>query len=155
MATLRSASSARQRGNALIEFLVVLPFFATILFGAMEFAQIHYDRIQLTNACREGVRRAAVGRPIAEIQSTTQNAQRDGGLDPTGETIVVTQSADGVAWTAAADLGSANAIPSGMLCRVQINGWRHRMLTGSFFSWLPGIQGSYLAMHAEDTMMRE
>jgi Flp pilus assembly protein TadG len=51
-----------QKGAAVVEFAVILPLLLLILFGIVEFGFIFYDQALLTNASREGARRAIVFR---------------------------------------------------------------------------------------------
>jgi Flp pilus assembly protein TadG len=51
-----------QKGAAVVEFAVILPLLLLILFGIVEFGFIFYDQALLTNASREGARRAIVYR---------------------------------------------------------------------------------------------
>ncbi|MCK5219206.1 pilus assembly protein, partial [bacterium] len=45
-----------QRGAAAVEFAIVLPLLALILFGTIDFALLFYNKQVLTNASREGAR---------------------------------------------------------------------------------------------------
>lgn len=45
-----------QRGGAAVEFGLVLPLLALILFGIIEFALLFYNKQVITNASREGAR---------------------------------------------------------------------------------------------------
>jgi len=45
-----------QRGAAAVEFAIVLPLLALILFGIIEFGLLFYNKQVLTNASREGAR---------------------------------------------------------------------------------------------------
>lgn len=49
-----------QKGAALVEFAVILPLLLLIVFGIVEFGFIFYNQAILTNASREGARRAIV-----------------------------------------------------------------------------------------------
>ena len=49
-----------QRGAAAVEFAIVLPLLALILFGTIDFALLFYNKQVLTNASREGARSAIV-----------------------------------------------------------------------------------------------
>lgn len=51
-----------QKGAAVVEFAVILPLLLLILFGIIEFGFIFYNQALLTNASREGARRAIVFR---------------------------------------------------------------------------------------------
>lgn len=45
-----------EQGVAAVEFAIVLPVLALILFGIMDFAVLLYDKQMITNASREGAR---------------------------------------------------------------------------------------------------
>ncbi|CCK80434.1 TadE/TadG family type IV pilus assembly protein [Desulfobacula toluolica] len=49
-----------QRGGAAVEFAIVLPLLALILFGTIDFALLFYNKQVLTNASREGARAAII-----------------------------------------------------------------------------------------------
>jgi hypothetical protein len=44
------------RGVAIVEFAIVLPLLAILLFGIIEFGFIIYNKAMITNASREGAR---------------------------------------------------------------------------------------------------
>jgi Flp pilus assembly protein TadG len=54
----------RERGQALIEFALVLPLFLLLLLGIVQFGTVFRDYIALTDATRVGARQAAVARSI-------------------------------------------------------------------------------------------
>jgi len=49
----------RDRGSALVEFALVLPFLCVILFGAIDFGRVSYHAMALTNAARAGAQYGA------------------------------------------------------------------------------------------------
>jgi Flp pilus assembly protein TadG len=55
-----------QQGAAAVEFALLLPILAVLLFGAVEFGAILYDKAVVTNASREGARFGAVFREPGE-----------------------------------------------------------------------------------------
>ena len=59
---------ARMRGQALVEFAIVLPILALLLLGIIQFAFIFAAQIGVTNAVREAAR-------IAAVSPTTDNTQ--------------------------------------------------------------------------------
>jgi len=64
----------RQKGQALVEFALVLPVVIIILFGIMEFGHLLMTFNVLTGAAREGVRVAAVTAPDpGRVQGAAQN----------------------------------------------------------------------------------
>lgn len=144
-----------RRASVLVEFLVMLPFYATIFFGALEFGTIFHDRIQLNNVCRMGARLAATGLTLQDIRDGV-SAYPSLGVTTAMISIEYNDKIDGTgSWVAAADNtgGTANNIPSGYLCRVRITGWPHDLVTGTFFSWLPGVSGGNMLMDSEQIMM--
>ena len=56
-ATVRAQS---QKGNALVEFALILPFFLALIFGMVTFSIALYNKTVLTMATREGARAGAV-----------------------------------------------------------------------------------------------
>lgn len=63
-----------QRGQAVVEFALVLPLLVLILFGVLEFGRIFHTYIVITNAAREGARLGAVGKSDAEIRARIYEA---------------------------------------------------------------------------------
>lgn len=61
-----------QRGNALIEFALVIPILLILVMGIIEFGYIYNGYIIITGAAREGARVAVVGRP-GEIEQKVNN----------------------------------------------------------------------------------
>ena len=70
-----------QKGTAAIEFAIVLPVLALLLFGIIESSTFLYDKAVITNASREGARAGIVfsDPPIldAEIQAVVNNYCKD------------------------------------------------------------------------------
>src|SRR5262245_66627609 len=96
---LRTRRSRRgRRGSALLEFMLLLPFWCTALFGALEFGQIFQERLELTNAAREGIRRLAVGNTTTTALAALQNAEPQLGI--TSGQVSFETSSDGTTWTA-------------------------------------------------------
>ena len=56
----RSPSTPRSRGQALVEFAIVLPIFLLVLFGLIEFGYMLYSQMTVSNAAREAARAAVV-----------------------------------------------------------------------------------------------
>ena len=49
-----------QRGVSAVEFAILLPFLILLIFGAIEFSVLLYDKAVITNASREGARAGIV-----------------------------------------------------------------------------------------------
>jgi Flp pilus assembly protein TadG len=46
----------REEGNALVEFGLLLPFLLILLLGIIDWGHVHFARLTITNAAREGAR---------------------------------------------------------------------------------------------------
>src|SRR5689334_8527193 len=55
-----TSSRSLQRGTAAVEFALMLPVFATLLFGVVEFSFGIYNKAVITNASREAARAGVV-----------------------------------------------------------------------------------------------
>jgi Flp pilus assembly protein TadG len=75
-----------QRGQALIEFVLVAPLMLVFLFVVVDFGIAIDRRIALQHAVREGARKAAVSNDMTAIVSTTVD-QSQGLLEPADVTV--------------------------------------------------------------------
>ena len=68
----------RSRGQALVEFVLVLPPLLLVLLGIIQFGLVFADWIQVTNATRDGARKAAVSRynasGVSAVTTTAKNS---------------------------------------------------------------------------------
>ena len=72
---LRCHSLLKQkRGQAIVEFALVLPVFILILVGIMEFGLVFHQYLVVTSASREGARVAALGGTDAEVSAVVTAA---------------------------------------------------------------------------------
>jgi len=92
--------AGRTEGQALVEFAMVLPLLALLLFAIIQFGIVYNNYVSLTDAVRAGARKAAVSR-----QTT----------DPTGPVGVTKQ--------AVIDAGSDITIASGDITVSTPDGW--------------------------------
>jgi Flp pilus assembly protein TadG len=73
-----------------VEFALVLPVFALMLFAAIEFGRAYYVLHLLTNASREGARMGALPDKLeADVQTVVNGFLSDTGLSAEETTIVV------------------------------------------------------------------
>jgi Flp pilus assembly protein TadG len=72
-----------ERGQTMVEFAIVLPVLALLLFGVIQFGIAFNNYISLTDAVRAGARKAAVSRDSSDPVGDATNAVRSsaGGLD--------------------------------------------------------------------------
>lgn len=74
-------SFRKQRGAAAVEFAVVAPIFILLLFGMIEYGRMVMVQQMLTNATREGARRAVLdGTTLANVRSTVQDYLSSGNI---------------------------------------------------------------------------
>ena len=68
----------RSRGQAMVEFTLILPLLLLLILGIYQFGQTYADYIQVTNAARDGGRKALVSRSdpsgVADVVTTAKNA---------------------------------------------------------------------------------
>lgn len=85
-----------QRGAAVVEFAVVLPVLAVILFGIIEFSVYFYEKAMITNASREGARAGIVfadPRPSdSQIEEAVDIALREDRDDPSKGYLLLTKN---------------------------------------------------------------
>ena len=56
MSFLNETRDRKQRGQNILEFALVLPILAIVMFGVLDLGRVFFATIGLTNAAREGVR---------------------------------------------------------------------------------------------------
>lgn len=81
-----------ERGQALVEFALVLPLLCLVLFAITGFGLLFYKYIDLTSATRDGARKATVSRENlnapAAIRTAIANATS--GVDDANTTVTIT-----------------------------------------------------------------
>jgi Flp pilus assembly protein TadG len=101
IARLASARGRRRpdarRGQALVEFAIVIPVLLLLLLGVVDFARAWNVYEVLTDAAREGAREAVVdnGKSEAEIRTIIQSAAGRAGIPLPDGDITITGMADG------------------------------------------------------------
>lgn len=64
----------RSRGQALVEFALILPIFVLLLTGMLDFGAGLYSRMTVINAAREGARAAVTAADPASVNATVTSA---------------------------------------------------------------------------------
>ena len=82
--------SGRERGQALVEFALVLGLFLILLMGIVDFGLALSSRVSLTNAAREGARLGAVQASSTDIQNRVQDTFDASSYCPMAGTATVT-----------------------------------------------------------------
>jgi Flp pilus assembly protein TadG len=80
------------RGQALVEFAIILPLLLLLVVGIFEFGRYFYNMNNITNVAREGVRFAVVtpNYTQASVESFVKQRLSAFGYDPTKSTVTVT-----------------------------------------------------------------
>jgi hypothetical protein len=147
----------RRRGAAMVELALLLPVLLLILMGIIEFGLMLHVRLMLDQGAREGAQAAAIGRPVDQIVDETIHAS----LSTVRPSMVRAQFRDtDDSWKPIVDTVDkagkpVNAVPDHAMVRVTIEAYPHRLIMGSFFSWLPGYKDGSVAMTAGMRMRRE
>jgi Flp pilus assembly protein TadG len=93
-----AARRARSRGQAMVEFVLILPVLLLLILGIYQFGQTYSDYIQVTNAARDGGRKSLVSRGdttgVADAVAAAKNATW--WLDKNNMTVTVSP---GQPWT--------------------------------------------------------
>jgi Flp pilus assembly protein TadG len=77
-------------GAATVEFAVIAPLFVLLLFGMIEFGRLVMVQQVITNASREGARRAVVEQATtADVTSAVQTYLTNGGVKATSAVVTV------------------------------------------------------------------
>jgi len=86
----RRRPASDERGAAAVEFALVLPVLAMLVFGVISFAVIFAQQLSLGNAARQGARFGVVGnRTCAEIMAETKQASETIALGAAQVTVLV------------------------------------------------------------------
>jgi Flp pilus assembly protein TadG len=86
--------ACREEGQAMVEFVIVLPILCVLLFGIVQFGITFNHYLTLTDSVRAGARRAAVSReasdPVGAAVSEVRSSAAD--LNQSDLTVNVTSS---------------------------------------------------------------
>lgn len=87
---IRKNAKNSERGQALVEFTLIVPIFLLLVFAIVDFGMGFHAWISVTNAAREGARIGSVGADAATIEARVRDTA--GALDDTNLTVVVTNA---------------------------------------------------------------
>lgn len=93
--TLRTTSrNGAERGQATVEFALILPILFVLLFGAIQFGLVFWQYQQVSAAASEGARRAAVSRTYGDRTARAESAAKAAspGLDSARMTVSTSSS---------------------------------------------------------------
>lgn len=81
-------SLKNQKGQALVEFTIILPILLILVMGILEFGMMLNSYLSIENAAREGARAGIVGTADVDIKNTMINISPS--LDPKNLTVTMT-----------------------------------------------------------------
>lgn len=92
-----------ERGQTMVEFVLVLPVLCLVLFGIIQFGILYNDYLTITDAARVGARKAATSRTAPNPAALAEAAARKSasGLDQVKFKVFVTATPG---WVPAADV---------------------------------------------------
>lgn len=117
------------RGQALVEFALLLPVVMLILIGIVEFGRAWQAKQTLTDAAREGARLAAVGNPtytLDTVRLKVRTMMKQAGFD--SGTVTITYP-DGCHFTGCSPLTGTNHMTSVTLAMPHRFVALHRLIT--------------------------
>jgi Flp pilus assembly protein TadG len=109
----------RRRGAAAVEFAIVLPVFVILVFGMIEYGRMVMVQQVITNASREGARRAVLdGATTSSVQSAVTtyltNAAINGGSTEVSPEPSAAASGDPVTVTVSIPFSAVSWLPTPM-----------------------------------------
>lgn len=146
------------RGQATVEFALILPVVLTLLLGTIELGYLAHNHLTMANAAREGARAAAVGKVKSDVESriSAMVSGQNLTVTPTLEYFDEDPAVNAwVQWTDAypankqdASANTVNGIPSSYLIRVTVQS-PHQQLT-NFLPYLNQLTiTQYVVMRRE------
>jgi Flp pilus assembly protein TadG len=92
--TKKRAAFRDQQGQTLVEFALVLPLIAVLLFGVIQFGITFNNYVTLTDAVRAGARKAAVSRQTGDPVGNATAAVYSSASDLKSANLKVSVSSD-------------------------------------------------------------
>ena len=91
-------SRARHRGQALVEFALIIPILLSVLVIAIDFGRLFYLNIGINNGAREG---AAYGadHPLSPTPEIATRVRQELGLSAADTSVAVTKTCSPDCWT--------------------------------------------------------
>jgi Flp pilus assembly protein TadG len=115
-----------ERGQAAVEFALILPILMALLLGIIQFGIVFNNYVTITDAARAGARKAAVSRFLSDNGATAKTAARNSaqGLDQAKLGVTASACAAGVCSAAAWNIpGSDVVVTTTYPYSIHILGW--------------------------------
>ena len=115
-----------ERGQAAVEFALILPILMALLLGIIQFGIIFNNYVTITDAARAGARKAAVSRFLSDDGAAAKIVAKNSaqGLDQSKLGVAVSACASGVCGPAAWNIpGSDVVVTTTYPYSIHILGW--------------------------------
>ena len=105
----RRRSIRDERGQSMVEFVLVLPLLCMLVFGIVQFGILYNNYITITDAARVGARKGAVSRTAVNPEGIAEAAARSSAssLNQTKLDVIVTATA----WAPGGDITVETSYP--------------------------------------------
>jgi Flp pilus assembly protein TadG len=137
----------RTRGQALVEFALVIPIFLLILSGILDFGNMLYSRMSVINATREGARAAVTAADATTIPSVASGAARNSASGISGASLVISTNCIAIKTSGSCSWASKSASQPGDAVSVTV--------TYSYHSFFPLLFGATIPMSSTVQMVIE
>ncbi|MBW3636162.1 MAG: pilus assembly protein [Armatimonadetes bacterium] len=146
-------SRRARRGQALVEFALVVILLIALVMGIIEFSVFGKNSLAIANATREGARTAAIGRTTTQIRERVARfASPLSVVSPDGSVVLEVSNDKGVTYSTLGDNanGTENAAAPDALVRVRVSSL-NRSVTGAFGALFNRQMQTTVIMRREST----
>ena len=138
--TPRSAKGRRRkrsRGQALVEFALVIPVFLLVLCGILDFGLMLYSRMGVINASREGARASVTASDPTTIPSVANGAAKNAATGISAASITVSTACVAIKTSGSCNFSTKTASQPGDAVSVTVSYSYHTFFPLFFGSTIP------------------
>ena len=88
----REVRRRRTSGQAMLEFVLIMPWFIVLVLGAVDFANYYEQKVTVTNAVRDGARYATVNPTAWSNAATAPTKSIEGIMQAEGDPVSLTNN---------------------------------------------------------------
>jgi Flp pilus assembly protein TadG len=145
--TGRRSRRRRTRGQALVEFAIVLPAFLLVLSGILDFGFLLYSRMTIISAAREGARQAIIASDPTTIPSVAKGKVMSVSTGLVSSDIGVTTSCIAIATSGSCSFATTTGSQAGDGVAVNV--------TYTYHTFFPLLFGKTIDLSSKVQMVRE
>lgn len=141
ISALRHGVGAHGRGQALVEFALVIPLVLLVFLAIFDFGRAVYGLNAVGNAAREGVRTAIVNQNLLEVQQRAANQATALGVDASGTGCWALTTDTGVCVRfdgPDGSVGTCSTVTVGCIAEVKVR-WTFRAITPIIGNIIPAM----------------